>query len=37
MLNHKTATNQTKINELKTISCYIYELMGPNKDIVTVP
>ena len=31
MLYHQTTTNQTKINELKTIPCYKYELMKPSK------
>ena len=33
---HQTTTNQTKINELKTIPCYKYELVKPSKGIVTV-
>ena len=33
MLYHETTTNQTKINELKTIPCYKYELMRPSKSI----
>ena len=33
MLCHQTTTNQTKINELKTILCYKCELMRPSKDI----
>ena len=31
MLYHKNTTYQTKINELKTITCYKYELMRPSK------
>ena len=37
MLYHQTTTNQTKINELKTIPCYKYELMKTSKGIITVP
>ena len=36
MLYHQSTTNQTKINELKTITCYKYELMRPSKGIVTL-
>ena len=34
MLYHETTTNQTKINELKIIRCYKYELMRPSKGII---
>ena len=30
---HQTATNQTRVNELKIISCYKYELTGSRKGI----
>ena len=33
---HQTTTNQTKIKELKTITCYKYELMRPSKGIVNL-
>ena len=36
ILYHQTTTNQTKINELKAIPCYKYELMRLSKDIITV-
>ena len=36
MLYYQTTANQTKLNELKTIPCYKYELMRPSKGIVTV-
>ena len=34
MLYHQTVTEQTKINELKTIRCYKHELMRPSKGII---
>ena len=34
MLYHQTTTNQTKINELKIILCYKYELMRQSKGIM---
>ena len=34
MLYHQTTTNQTKINELKVILCYKYELMRQSKGII---
>ena len=36
MLYHQTTTNQTKINELKTIPSYKYEVMRPSKGIVNL-
>ena len=36
MLYHQTTTNQTKINELKIIPCYNYELMRPTKGIINL-
>ena len=34
MLCYQTTANQTKINELKIILCYNYELMKPSKSII---
>ena len=31
---HQATTKQTKINELKIISCYKYEVMRPGKGMV---
>ena len=36
MFYHQTTINETKINELKTIACYKYELMRPSKRIVNL-
>ena len=36
MLFHQTTTNQTKINELKIILCYKYELMKQSKGIINL-
>ena len=36
MLYHQTTTNQTKINELKIILCYKYELMRLSKSIINL-
>ena len=36
MFYHQTTINETKINELKTIACYKYELMQPSKRIVNL-
>ena len=33
---YQTTTNQTKINELKTIPCFNYELMRPGKCIINL-
>ena len=33
---HQTTTNQTKINELKIILCYNYELMRLSKGIINL-
>ena len=36
MLYHQTTTNQTKMNELKIILCYKYELVRPSKSIINL-
>ena len=36
MLYHQTTTNQIKINELKIVLCYKYELTRPSKGIVNL-
>ena len=36
MLYDQTTTNQTKINELKTLPCYKFELMRPSKGIINL-
>ena len=36
MLYHQTNTNQTKINRLKIIMCYMCELMRASKGIVNL-
>ena len=36
MFYHKTTTNQTKINGLKIILCYKYELMRQSKGIISL-
>ena len=36
MLYHKTTTTQTKINGLKIILCYKYELMRQSKGIINL-
>ena len=36
MLYYQTATNQVKINELKIILCYKYELMRQSKGIINL-
>ena len=36
MLYHQTTTNKTKINELKIVLCYNYELMRPSKGIINL-
>ena len=36
MLYHLTNTNQTKINELKIVLCYSYEMMRPSKGIINL-
>ena len=36
MLYHQTVTEQTKINELRTIPCYKHELMRPSKSIINL-
>ena len=36
MLYHQTTTKQRKINELKIVLCYNYELMRPSKGIINL-
>ena len=36
MLHDQTTTNQTKVNALKIILCYKYELMRQGKGIINL-